>query len=361
MTQKPRKSMHESDLIGTQGRTALITGISGQDGAYLAALILRKGYRVVGTMRQVNAASTWRLRELGVVDHPKLRLVSLDVTDPGAVLALVENVRPDELYNFAAQSVVGRSFEAPGATAQVNGLGALNLLEAIRLVNQRIRYYQASSSEMFGDGGDSSQTEATPFQPTSPYGVSKLFAHWTAVNYRHAHGIFAVSGILFNHESPLRGMEFVTRKVSSAAAHRAMGGMEVLQMGNLDAVRDWGHAADYVEGVWLMMQADHPDTYVLATGRRFTVRDFVRTAFSVIGVSLEFAGRGTSEVAVDAHTGQVVVRVDSTLLRRADAGVRIGDASKAKTELGWEPRTTPELLCRMMVEADLRRAHLQAL
>jgi GDPmannose 4,6-dehydratase len=360
MNNANREPLLQGDLPHADGKTAIITGVSGQDGAYLADLLLQKGYRVIGTSRQTSFASLWRLRELGVLNHPNLHLVDFDITDLASALALVERFRPHEIYNFAAQSFVGRSFDAPTATAQANGMGALNLLEAVRSANPSTRYYQASSSEMFGNGGQAAHDESTHFQPCSPYGVSKLFAHWMTVNYRNVHGIHAVSGILFNHESPLRGADFVTRKISSAVAKVAAGQRHLLEVGNLDAVRDWGFAAEYVHGVWQMMQTSEPDTYVLATGRPFTVRDFVRTAFSVADVLLKFEGVGAQEVARDSRTGEVLLRVDASLLRRADEGVRLGDASKAKALLGWESRTTPESLCRMMVEADMRRTRLKS-
>ncbi|BEP96487.1 GDP-mannose 4,6-dehydratase [Acidovorax sp. A79] len=301
--------------------------------------------------------NTWRLRELGVLGHPNLSLVDFDLTDPGSAIALLQKFRPDELYNLAAQSFVGASFDVPTTTALVNGQGALNLLEAVRLVNPRIRYYQASSSEMFGGVQDAPQHEGTPFSPRSPYGISKLFAHWMTINYREVHGIYAVSGILFNHESPLRGLEFVTRKVSDAAARMAHGHLGRLEIGNLDARRDWGFAAEYVQGMWQMMQADQPGTYVLATGRQQSVRDFLGMAFSVVGVTLEFLGTGASEVAVDSRTGRVVACVDPVFFRPAEVDLLVGDASMAKARLGWEAHTTLEQLCCMMVEADLRRTH----
>jgi GDPmannose 4,6-dehydratase len=284
-------------------------------------------------------------------------LVDFDLTDPGSAIALVQRFHPDELYNLAAQSFVGVSFDTPTATALVNGQGALNLLEAIRLVDPGIRYYQASSSEMFGGVGHAPQHEATPFHPRSPYGVSKLFAHWMTINYRETHGIYAVSGILFNHECPLRGIEFVTRKISDAVARMAHGQAGLLEVGNLDARRDWGFAAEYVQGMWQMMQAPRPDTYVLATGRQRTVRDFVRMAFAVIGVSLDFVGKGASEVAVDSRSGRVLACVDPGFFRPAEVDLLVGDASKATAQLGWQPHTTLEQLCQMMVEADLRRTY----
>jgi GDPmannose 4,6-dehydratase len=331
--------------------------VTGQDGAYLAEFLLRKDYQVIGTHRRTSSVNTWRLRELGVLAHPHLSLVDFDLTDPGSAIALLQKFRPDELYNLAAQSFVGASFDAPTTTALVNGQGALNLLEAVRLVNPRIRYYQASSSEMFGGVQETPQHESTPFCPRSPYGISKLFAHWMTINYREVHGIYAVSGILFNHESPLRGLEFVTRKISDAVARMAHGHLGRLEIGNLNARRDWGFAAEYVQGMWQMMQADQPGTYVLATGRQQSVRDFLAMACSVIGVALEFQGTGASEVAVDSRTGRVVACVDPIFFRPAEVDLLVGDASMAKAWLGWEARTTLEQLCRMMVEADLRRTY----
>ncbi|WP_010460608.1 GDP-mannose 4,6-dehydratase [Acidovorax radicis] len=352
-----RLRYRKEPIIVAHGKTAVITGVTGQDGAYLAEFLLKKGYQVIGTHRRTSSVNTWRLHELGVLGHPNLLLVDFDLTDPGSAIALLQKFHPDELYNLAAQSFVGASFDAPTTTALVNGQGALNLLEAIRLVDPRIRYYQASSSEMFGGVEQAPQCESTPFCPRSPYAVSKLFAHWMTINYREAYGMYAVSGILFNHESPLRGSEFVTRKISSAVARMAHGERDVLELGNLDARRDWGFAAEYVEGMWQMMQAEQPGTYVLATGRQQTVRDFVRMAFSVTGISLEFVGAAASEVAIDVGTGRVVASVDPSFFRPAEVDLLVGDASRARVELGWEAHTTVEQICRMMVEADLRRTY----
>ena len=253
-------------------RTAFITGITGQDGAYLAELLLAKGYRVFGAYRRTSSVNFWRLDELGIGNHENLKLVEFDLTDPGVCISLMQRIQPDEVYNLAAQSFVGVSFEQPTTTAQITGVGALHLLEAIRLVNPKIRFYQASTSEMFGKVQAIPQSETTAFYPRSPYGVAKLYAHWMTVNYREAHGIFGSSGILFNHESPLRGREFVTRKITDAFARIRAGRLDTLELGNLDAKRDWGFAREYVEGMWLMLQADRPDTYVLATNRTVSVR-----------------------------------------------------------------------------------------
>ena len=336
-------------------KKAFITGITGQDGAYLAQLLLEKGYVVYGTYRRTSSVNFWRIEELGIQNHPNLHLVEYDLTDLGASIALLQKVQPDEIYNLAAQSFVGVSFEQPTTTAQITGIGALHLLEAIRLVNQKIRFYQASTSEMFGKVQAVPQTEGTPFYPRSPYGVAKLYAHWMTVNYRESYGIFGSSGILFNHESPLRGREFVTRKITDAVAKIKLGKLDVLELGNLDAKRDWGYAKEYVEGMWRMLQADAPDTYVLATNRTETVRDFVRMAFRAAGVGVEFRGSGEDETAVDAATGKTVVRVNPRFYRPAEVDLLIGDPAKAKAQLGWEPKTTLESLCAMMVEADLRR------
>lgn len=334
---------------------AIVTGITGQDGAYLCQLLLEKGYVVYGTSRHTSSENNWRIEELGLHNHPNLHLVEYDLTDLGASISLVHKVHPDEIYNLAAQSFVGLSFEQPNTTAQITGVGALNVLEAIRLVNTKIRFYQASSSEMFGKVQTIPQVEETPFYPRSPYGVAKLFAHWMTVNYRESYGIFGCSGILFNHESPLRGREFVTRKITDSVAKIKLGKLGCMELGNLDAERDWGYAKDYVEGIWLMLQAPEPDTYVLATNRTETVRDFVRMAFKAAGMTVEFNGKAKDEIAVDMATGKTVMRVNPKFYRPAEVDLLIGNPAKAKAKLGWEPKTTLEQLCVMMVEADLKR------
>ncbi len=336
-------------------KKALITGITGQDGAYLAQLLLEKGYQVVGTYRRSSSVNFWRMDELGVTAHPNLKLVEYDLTDLGSSLRLIESVQPDEVYNLAAQSFVGVSFDQPLATASITGLGAVHLLEAIRSINRKIRFYQASTSEMFGKVQAIPQVEDTPFYPRSPYGVAKLYAHWMTVNYRESYGIFGCSGILFNHESPLRGREFVTRKITDSVAKIHLGLLDVLELGNMDAKRDWGYAKEYVEGMWRILQADHPDTYVLATNRTETVRDFVSMAFKAVDVALEWSGSADHEIATCKKTGKVLVRVNPKFYRPAEVELLIGDPGKAEKELGWKPQTTLEQLCQMMVEADLRR------
>ena len=338
-----------------QGRRALITGVTGQDGAYLTQLLLDKGYTVYGSFRRTSSVNFWRLEELGIRNHPQLHLVEHDLTDLGSSISLVQKTQPAEIYNLAAQSFVGVSFEQPTTTAQITGLGALNLLEAIRLVDQGIRFYQASTSEMFGKVQAIPQVEETPFHPRSPYGVAKLYAHWMTVNYRESYGIYGASGILFNHESPLRGREFVTRKISDAVAKIKLGMLDVLELGNLDAKRDWGYAREYVDGMWRMLQAEEPDTFVLATNRTETVRDFVRMAFKAADIDLEFRGRAEAEIAVDATTGKTVMRVNSRFHRPAEVDLLIGDPAKAREKLGWQHTTTTEQLCQMMVSADLER------
>ena len=336
-------------------KRAIITGITGQDGAYLAQLLLKKGYDVYGTYRRTSSVNFWRLDELGVKNHPNLHLVEYDLTDLGSSIALVQKAQPDEIYNLAAQSFVGVSFDQPSTTAQITGIGALNLLEAIRLVNRKIRFYQASTSEMFGKVQAIPQVEDTPFYPRSPYGVAKLYAHWMTVNYRESYDIFGSSGILFNHESPLRGREFVTRKITDSVAKIKLGQLGVLELGNLDAKRDWGFAKEYVEGMWRMLQADQPDTFVLATNRTETVRDFVRMAFKGAGIAVEFHGDGEQETAVDTASGKTVMRINPRFHRPAEVDLLVGDATKARDMLGWQPQTSLEQLCQMMVEADLRR------
>ena len=336
-------------------KTALITGITGQDGAYLAQALLEKDYKVFGTYRRTSSVNFWRIQELGVAGHPNLTLVEHDLTDLSSSVRLLERARPQEVYNLAAQSFVGVSFDQPITTGEVTGMGVTNLLEAIRIVDRSIRFYQASTSEMFGLVQAVPQREDTPFYPRSPYGVAKLYAHWMTVNYRESYGIFGASGILFNHESPLRGIEFVTRKITDAVARIVHGQQQVLELGNLDARRDWGFAQEYVDGMWRMLQAQEADTFVLATGRTETVRDFVRLAFAAAGITLAFHGQGVQEAGVDEATGQVRVRVNPAFFRPAEVELLIGDADKARRVLGWQPTTTLEALCRMMVQADLRR------
>ncbi|MBD8532866.1 MULTISPECIES: GDP-mannose 4,6-dehydratase [unclassified Massilia] len=336
-------------------KRAVITGITGQDGSYLAQLLLEKGYHVTGTFRRASSTNFWRIEELGIQAHPNLALVEYDLTDLASSLRLIQNAEPDEVYNLAAQSFVGVSFDQPLTTASITGLGAVHLLEAIRLVNPKVRFYQASTSEMFGKVQAIPQAEDTPFYPRSPYGVAKLYAHWMTINYRESYGIFGSLGILFNHESPLRGREFVTRKITDAVAKIVQNKLNLLELGNLDAKRDWGFAKEYVDGMWRMLQVDQPGTYVLATNRTETVRDFVTMAFRAVDVAVEWSGSGENETGRCARSGQILVRTVPKFYRPAEVDLLIGNPEKAKRELGWEPKTTLEELCQMMVEADLRR------
>ncbi len=336
-------------------KTAVVTGISGQDGAYLADLLLDKGYKVFGAYRRTSALNFWRLEHLKLLGRPGLELVEYDLTDLSSALRLVAKAKPDEIYNLAAQSFVGVSFDQPLTTGEINALGPVNLLEAIRQVKPDTRFYQASTSEMFGKVQAVPQTETTPFYPRSPYGAAKLYAHWMTINYRESYKIFAVSGILFNHESPLRGLEFVTRKITDAAARIKLGRQDHLELGNLSAKRDWGYAKEYVEGMWRMLQAPEPDTYLLATGRTETVRDFVTLAFKAVDMELEWQGEGQDEKGICPKTGRTLVQVNPQFYRPTEVDLLIGDAAKAKSKLGWKSRTNLEELCRLMAEADLRR------
>ena len=336
-------------------KKAIITGITGQDGAYLAKFLLQKGYIVYGTFRRTSSTNFWRIEELEVNRDPNLHLIEYDLTDQSNAIRMLLDIEPDEIYNLAAQSFVGVSFEQPITTAHITALGTLHLLEAIRIVNPKIKFYQASTSEMFGKVQEIPQTEKTPFYPRSPYGVAKLYAHWIVINYRESYNIFGSSGILFNHESPLRGREFVTRKITDAVAKIKLGKLECLELGNMDAKRDWGYAKDYIEGMYLMLQAEEPDSFVLATNRTTTVRDFVKMAFSVVDIDIEFRGSGANEIGVDRESGKVLVKVNPKFYRPAEVDLLIGDYSKAKRVLRWEPKTSLEELCSIMVNADLKR------
>ena len=322
--------------LATQNRSALITGITGQDGAYLAKLLLDKGYRVFGLHARRSTDTLWRLRHLGI--EGEVNLLDGDLTDLSAMLRGMEKSAADEVYNLGAQSFVGTSWEQPVLTANVTGVGALNVLEAVRIVNPKARFYQASTSEMFGLIQETMQSETTPFYPRSPYGVAKLYAHWMTVNYRESFGLHASSGILFNHESPLRGIEFVTRKVSDAVARIKQGKQKELRLGNIDAKRDWGFAGDYVEAMWLMLQQETADDYVIATGLTTTVRDMCRIAFSHVGLE---------------HQDHVVI--DPKFYRPAEVEVLLGNPAKAKAKLGWVAKTELKTLITSMVDADLTR------
>jgi len=339
----------------TTDKSAVVTGITGQDGAYLAQFLLERGYRVHGTFRRGSSVNFWRIEELGIANHERLSLVEFDLTDAGSCIRLLERTQPAEVYNLAAQSFVAVSFDQPVTTGLVTGLGVVNLLEAIRIVDPRIRFYQASTSEMFGRVQAMPQDEATPFYPRSPYGAAKLYAHWMTVNYRESFGIFGASGILFNHESPLRGREFVTRKVTDAVARIVRGKQEVLELGNLDAQRDWGYAREYVDGMWRILQHDEPDTFVLATGRMETVRHFVELAFAAAGIRIGWRGAGADETGVDAATGTTRVRINPAFYRPAEVDKLLGNAEKARAKLGWAATTALDTMCRAMVEADLTR------
>ena len=331
-------------------KRAFITGVMGQDGAYLSKLLLDKGYEVWGAFRRSASLNDWRLRRLGVQDDVKL--IPFELLEFSNIVRVIEKVEPDEVYNLAAQSFVGVSFEQPIFTGDVDGLAVARLLEAIRMLKLPARFYQASTSEMFGQIQDSIQSEKTPFYPRSPYGVAKLYGHWITVNYREAFGMHTSSGILFNHESPLRGIEFVTRKITSTLVRIKRGEANILELGNMDAKRDWGFAGDYVDGMWRMLQQDDGDDFVLATGRTETVRDFVRLAGKATGFDLEFEGMGVDEIAIDRKSGRTLVKVNPEFFRPAEVEVLIGDAGKAKEKLGWAPKIGLEELAEMMVEAD---------
>lgn len=348
-------------------KTALITGITGQDGAYLAEFLLKKGYNVHGLKRRSSLINTYRVDHLYVDPHEgngHFKMHYGDLTDSTNLIRIVQETQPDEIYNLAAMSHVKVSFETPEYTANADGVGTLRLLEAIRILKreQKTKFYQASTSELYGLVQEVPQRETTPFYPRSPYGVAKLFAYWTVVNYREAYDMFACNGILFNHESPLRGETFVTRKVTRGVAAIAQGLQDVLYMGNLDAQRDWGHARDYVRAMWMIMQHDKPEDFVIATGVTTSVREFIRLAFREIGVELEFTGEGVDEKAVvysSSHPdyqlpeGKVVVAVDPSYFRPTEVELLIGDATKAKNTLGWQPEVTLETMVKEMVASDL--------
>ncbi len=336
-------------------KTAVVTGITGQDGAYMAAFLLEKGYRVVGAYRRSSTPNFWRLEYLGLSGHPGLELVEYDLTDLSSTMRLVSKTKPDEIYNLAAQSFVGISFDLPFTTGEITGLGVVNLLEAVRQLKPDTRFYQASTSELFGKVQTIPQNENTPFYPRSPYAAAKLYAHWMTINYRESYDIFGTCGILFNHESPLRGKEFVTRKITDAVARIKHGKQEHVELGNLSAKRDWGYAEEYVAGMWLMLQAPVPETYVLATGRTETVRDFAMLAFQAADMEIAWRGEGAAEEGYCPRTGRVLVKVNPQFYRPAEVELLIGDPGKARAELGWEARTSLEELCRMMVEADCKR------
>ncbi len=336
-------------------KTAVVTGITGQDGGYMAKYLLELGYRVFGAFRRTSSINFWRLEELGIQHHPSFKLIDLDLTDPGNAVSMVSECEPDEIYNLAAQSFVEVSFKQPSTTTQINAIGTLNLLEAVRLINPKVRFYQASTSELYGKVQAVPQNEETPFYPRSPYAVAKLYAHWITINYRESYDLFASCGILFNHESPLRGKNFVTRKITDGVARIRAGLIDCIELGNLDAKRDWGYTGDYIKGMYQMMQVDTPDNFVLATGRTESVRSFVDLAFESAGIAINWQGEGLDETATDNTTGKVVVRINSDFYRPAEVELLLGDPSKAREVFGWEASTTLEQLASMMVEADMKR------
>jgi GDPmannose 4,6-dehydratase len=346
-------------------KKALITGITGQDGSYLAELLLEKGYEVHGIVRRSSSFNRERIDHLHKDHHLKDNKIALhygDVTDTLNINRLIGSLQPDEIYNLAAQSHVAVSFDTPEYTGQADALGALRIVDSIRALGLtgKTRFYQASTSEMFGKVQEVPQTEKTPFYPRSPYGAAKLYAHWITVNYREAYGIFACSGILFNHESPRRGENFVTRKVTLSLANIIKGRQEKLYLGNLSAKRDWGYAKDFVEGMWLMLQQETPDDYVLATEKQYSVREFVELSFGMCGIKIKWVGAGVNERGVDAETGRVFVEIDPSYMRPLEVDTLLGDATKAHKQLGWKPKTTFNELVRMMVKSDLERAGLDS-
>src|SRR5436309_335826 len=346
-------------------KVALVTGITGQDGAYLAEFLLGKGYLVHGIKRRASLFNTHRIDHLYRDPHdPDQRLVLHygDMTDSSSLIRIIQQTQPDEIYNLAAQSHVAVSFEEPEYTADSDGLGTLRLLEAIRILGmeKKTRFYQASTSELYGLVRETPQRETTPFYPRSPYGVAKLYGYWITVNYREAYGMYACNGILFNHESPVRGETFVTRKITRSVARIETGLEDTLYLGNLEAKRDWGHARDYVEGMHRILQADAPDDFVLATGETRSVREFVELAFAEVGRSIEWRGKGVEETGLDRKSGKTVVRIDPTYFRPTEVDELIGDASKARQKLGWKPKTSFSQLVREMVAGDLAIARREA-
>lgn len=342
-------------------KKALITGITGQDGSYLAELLLGKGYEVHGLKRRSSSFNTGRIEHL--MGNPMLRLHDGDMTDSANLMRLVKEIYPDEIYNLAAQSHVKVSWDCPEFTAESDAVGTLRLLEAVRLneLERKTKFYQASTSELFGLIQEPIQSEKTPFYPRSPYGVAKLYSYWIVVNYRESFGMFACNGILFNHESPRRGETFVTRKITMAAARISLGMQEKLSLGNLNAKRDWGHAKDYVEGMWRILQNDKPEDFVLATGTTTSIRDFVTMTFKELGIDIEWQGSGVDEKGVDKATGKVVVDVNPAYFRPAEVELLLGDSTKARTKLGWKPTYDLQMLCHEMIESDLDLAKREKL
>jgi GDPmannose 4,6-dehydratase len=337
-------------------KRALITGISGQDGAYLSQLLLNKGYEVYGTSRKKSESRQEKLGLLGIED--KVNLLPMSLHEFTNIHRVIEKSRPDEIYHLGAQSFVGLSFEEPLYTADITALGTLRILETIRTFNPKIKFYQASSSEMYGKAMSIPQKEDTRFHPRSPYAISKLFAHWSTVNFRESFGMFTCSGILFNHESPLRGSEFVTRKITSSVARIKQGLQDQILLGNLEARRDWGFAPEYVEAMWLMLQQPDPDDYIIATGKSHSIRDFVEIAFSIVGINIEWTGEGINQEGRDSKSGKILVSVNPDFFRPAEVNNTVGDYTKAREKLGWTPKTSFEELVRIMVEHDLK--HVEA-
>ena len=334
-------------------KKALITGIRGQDGAYLAKLLLEKGYEVYGADRRSGAGSNWRMAELGITD--KLKILFMDLLEITNIMRTIESIKPDEVYNLAAQSFVSPSFDQPMVTTEINANGVLRLLEAIRAYNPQAKFYQASTSEMFGKVQETPQTEKTPFYPRSPYGIAKLYSHWITINYREAYNMFACSGILFNHESPLRGLEFVTRKITHGIARIKYSLQDKIVLGNLDAKRDWGFAGEYVEGMWLMLQQDKADDYLLATGETHSVKEFADFGFQAAGYTIEWHGEAEKTKGIDKKSGKVLLEVSKEYYRPAEVDILIGNPQKAKEKLGWKPATKFSKLIELMVTADLHR------
>lgn len=347
-------------------KKALVTGITGQDGSYLAEFLLEKGYEVHGMKRRSSSFNTQRINHLYQDlhgDNPRFRLYYGDLTDSTCLIRLIQEIQPDEIYNLAAQSHVRVSFDCPEYTANSDGLGTLRILEALRILSleKKTKFYQASTSELYGLAQETPQKETTPFYPRSPYACAKLYAYWITVNYREGYGIFASNGILFNHESPRRGETFVTRKITRSAARIKYGLEEKLYLGNLNAKRDWGHAKDYAEGMWRILQQDKPDDFVLAAGVTTTVRDFCRMAFQEAGITLKFVGCGIDEKGINKATGKTIIEIDPKYFRPTEVDLLLGDASKARKQLGWKPKYTLEMLVKEMIASDIKEAEKSAL